>query len=68
MVKKRKRGRPKTATPKVRQFNFRMSEAEYELIQEAAGGYPPATWARVELLQLAERVVAERKKKGGGRR
>ncbi len=67
MAKKRKPGRPKTATPQVRQFNFRMSEDEYELIQEAAGGYPPATWARVELLKLAERVVAERKK-GGGRR
>ena len=67
MAKKRKPGRPKTATPKVRQFNFRMSEAEYELIQEAAGGYPPATWARVELLLLAKRVVQERKR-GGGRR
>ena len=67
MAKKRKRGRPKTATPQVRQFNFRMSEAEWRLIQEAAGGYPPATWARVELLKLAERVVRERKR-GGGRR
>ena len=65
----RKRGaRPeKAAGLKVRQFNFRMSEVEYELIQEAAGGHPSATWARVELLRLAERVVAERKK-GGGRR
>ena len=62
--KKRPRGRPRQPKPKTRQLNFRLSQEEYDLIQEAAGGYPPATWARVELLRLAGRTVRERKKGG----
>ena len=67
MSQEKCRGRPKLPVPKDRQFNFRVSQAEYELILEAAGGYPPTTWARVELLRLARQVVGD-KKKGGTRR
>ena len=41
----------------MRQFNFRLSESEYRLIKRAADGYPPTTWARVELLKLAAKAV-----------
>ena len=57
MAMKRRPGRPKTTKPQVRQFNFRLTEKEYRLIRDAAGGYPPATWARVELLKLAAKAV-----------
>ena len=57
-------GRGKRAVYKERQFNFRVSEEEYELITKAANGYPPTTWARVELVRLAREKVA-RAKKGG---
>ena len=36
--KQRPKGRPKAAEPKSRQFNFRLSEPEYQQIIEAAGG------------------------------
>ena len=63
MAKQRRSGPRKTRGRKVRQFNFRLSEAEWRLIREAAGGYPPATWARVELLKLAKAML----KKGESR-
>ena len=60
----RRKGRPKAAEPKSRQFNFRLSEPEYQQILEAAGGYPPTTWARVELLKLANRLAKPRSSGG----
>ena len=53
MAQKKRRGRPKLPEPKDHQFNFRVSESEYKLIQQAARGYPVTTWARVELLRVA---------------
>ena len=64
----RKQGRP--AKPKsqqrLRQFNFRLTEAEYRLVEDAANGYPPSTWARVELLRLARKEV-QKMRRGGMR-
>ena len=59
--RKRGRGRPKVGKPKTRQLNFRLTEQEYRLIHDAAGGYPPATWARVELMKLAVKTVKKAK-------
>ncbi len=63
MKRTRPPGRPRLPVPKDHQFNFRLSEAEYELIVEAAGGYPPTTWARVELLKLARSIVGTKPKR-----
>ena len=60
---KRTPGRPRQPKPKIRQFNFRLSEEEYSLVEDAAGGYPPATWARVELLKLAAATIEKSRKR-----
>ena len=52
------------AKQKVRQFNFRLSEDEFELIRQAAGDYPPTTWARAELLRLARKEIQKLKRRG----
>ena len=63
MAKKRKPGRPKTKETQTRQLNFRLTESEYAVIREAAGRYPVATWARVELLRAAESEISKRGKR-----
>ena len=40
---------------------IRVTPAELELIRQAAGPYPAATWGRAELVKLAERIVKEGK-------
>ncbi len=60
MGKTSDRRRPK----RDRQFNLRVSAHEYELIRRAAGQYPPTTWARVQILEAAEREL----RKGGKKR
>lgn len=59
--KKRSRSRPQR-TQFDRQMAIRLSEEDYSLLAEAAGPYPIATWARVELVRLAREKLG---KKGG---
>lgn len=47
------RGRKPSKSPRKRYLAIRVSEEEHRWITEAAGGYPPATWARIELVRLA---------------
>ena len=59
-----KRGRKPVPSPKVFNVTVRLSAEEYETVKRAADGYPASTWARVELLRLADAVLASRKEGG----
>lgn len=61
----RKQSNGKRPDKRMRQFNFRLDDAEYALVAEAAGDYPPATWARVQLLRAARAAIEEQKARAG---
>lgn len=54
------------ATPKdekrERKALLSFTDAEWTLIEQAAGKYPPATWMRVVVVDAAEMELAARKK------
>ena len=60
--KKNLGGRPRVEKPLGHVLSLRLSTEQYEQLVEAADGYPPATWARVELMRLVGK-----KRKGGKR-
>jgi hypothetical protein len=61
-VKKKKSGRPtkSAAESRVRAINIKLTEAEYAAIEEATGGYPVHTWARLALFQAAGMMPIKR--------
>jgi hypothetical protein len=48
------------SAPKVRAINIKLTEAEYAAIEEATGGYPVHTWARLALFQAAGMMSKKR--------
>ena len=62
MVKKKPGGKVK---PKGRQPNLSLtvSEDERAQLREAAGDFPPATWAKVKLFEVVRATIAAKRGK-----
>jgi hypothetical protein len=58
MVQKRPTRRKRRAAPELTEvLTLRMTPEQIERIRQAAGPYPAATWARVALVEAAERAI-----------
>lgn len=60
-AKKHAGGRPRKlpADRRVRFVQLRLTQEEWDRLEEAAGGFPPGTWARVELMRLVDEHLEE---------
>ena len=67
MTAKRTVSKSRAEEPRAPRLTLRVSGEEFALLEEAAGPYPVATWARVALLDAARAAVAGRTTKGGKR-
>lgn len=52
---KRPRGRPATGNARSKSLPIRLTEAEYETLERAAGDAPVSTWMRETSLRIARR-------------
>ena len=53
-------GRPRKGADKRNRFvQLRLTQDEWKILEQAAGGYPVASFVRIEVLKIAERLLAK---------